>query len=94
MVTAPGSHGHGGRGNELIDHKGHGSADRHGGQTTASLFYSQRDSKPASQFDEAYIQAKLVVVSPELAQELVPRGLSETLQRKLSRISIQLLVKF
>ena len=89
MVTAPGSHGHGGRGNELIDHKGHGSADRHGGQTTASLFYSQRDSKPASQFDEAYIQAKLVVVSPELAQELVPRGLSETLQRKLSRISIQ-----
>jgi hypothetical protein len=43
-----------------------------GGQTTASLFYSQRDSKPASQFDEAYIQAKLVVVSPELAQELVP----------------------
>jgi hypothetical protein len=43
-----------------------------GGQTTASLFYAQRDSKRASQFDEAYIQAKLVVVSAELAQELVP----------------------
>ena len=43
-----------------------------GGQTTASLFYAQRDSKRRSQFDEAYVQAKLVVVSPELAQELVP----------------------
>lgn len=43
-----------------------------GGQTTASLFYSQRDSKRAEQFVEAYVQAKLVVVSPELAQELVP----------------------
>ena len=43
-----------------------------GGQTTASLFYTQRDNKEAMQFDEAYIQAKLVVVSPELAQELVP----------------------
>ncbi len=43
-----------------------------GGQTTASLFYTQRDNKQAVQFDEAYIQAKLVVVSPELAQELVP----------------------
>ena len=43
-----------------------------GGQTTASLFYAQRDSKRAAQFDEAHIQAKLVVVSPELAQELVP----------------------
>jgi len=43
-----------------------------GGQTTASLFYAQRDSKRAAQFDEAHIQAKLVVVSPDLAQELVP----------------------
>ena len=43
-----------------------------GGQTTASLFYAQRESKRAAQFDEAHIQAKLVVVSPELAQELVP----------------------
>jgi hypothetical protein len=43
-----------------------------GGQTTASLFYAQRDSKRAVQFEEAHIQAKLVVVSPELAQELVP----------------------
>jgi hypothetical protein len=43
-----------------------------GGQTTASLFYAQRDNKQAIQFDEARIQAKLVVVSPELTQELVP----------------------
>jgi hypothetical protein len=43
-----------------------------GGQTTASLFYAQRDSKRAVQFDEAHVQAKLVVVSPELARELVP----------------------
>ena len=43
-----------------------------GGQTTASLFYAQRDNKRAAQFDEAHIQAKLVVVSPELTQELVP----------------------
>ncbi len=43
-----------------------------GGQTTASLFYAQRDSKRAEQFVEAHVQAKLVVVSPELAQELVP----------------------
>ena len=43
-----------------------------GGQTTASLFYTHRDHKNAEQFREAYIQAKLVVVSPELAQELVP----------------------
>jgi hypothetical protein len=43
-----------------------------GGQTTASLFYAQRDNKHAAQFDEAHIQAKLVVVSPELTQELVP----------------------
>lgn len=43
-----------------------------GGQTTASLFYAQRDNKEAMQFDEAHVQAKLVVVSPDLAQELVP----------------------
>jgi hypothetical protein len=43
-----------------------------GGQTTASLFYAQRDNKRSAQFDAAYIQAKLVVVSPLLAQELVP----------------------
>lgn len=43
-----------------------------GGQTTASLFYTYRDNKNAEQFHAAYIQAKLVVVSPELAQELVP----------------------
>lgn len=43
-----------------------------GGQTTASLFYTQRESKSAKQFDRAYVQAKLVVVSPELQQEVVP----------------------
>ena len=43
-----------------------------GGQTTASLFYTQRDNKNSPQLDAAYVQAKLVVVSPDLAQELVP----------------------
>lgn len=43
-----------------------------GGQTTASLFYARRDSKELRQFDEAFVQTKLVVVSAELAQELVP----------------------
>lgn len=43
-----------------------------GGQTTASLFYTQRENKRAKQFDEAFVQAKLVVVSPRLAQEIVP----------------------
>jgi hypothetical protein len=43
-----------------------------GGQTAASLFYVQRGNKDAAQFDEARVQAKLVVVAPELAQELVP----------------------
>ncbi|HEY3924648.1 MAG TPA: AIPR family protein [Acidothermaceae bacterium] len=43
-----------------------------GGQTTASLFYTHRDNKQATQFDDAHVQAKLVVVSPADAQELVP----------------------
>ncbi len=43
-----------------------------GGQTTASLFYTHREHKNAKQFDEAHVQAKLVVVSPDLSQELVP----------------------
>jgi AIPR protein/Abortive infection phage resistance protein N-terminal domain len=43
-----------------------------GGQTTASLFYSHRDNKQAAQFDDAHVQAKLVVVSPADALELVP----------------------
>jgi hypothetical protein len=44
-----------------------------GGQTTASLFYSMRERKQAGQFDEAFVQAKLVVVSGELQQELVEK---------------------
>jgi hypothetical protein len=44
-----------------------------GGQTTASLFYTRRDSKKAEQFDTAQLQVKLVVVAPDRAQELVPR---------------------
>jgi AIPR protein len=44
-----------------------------GGQTTASLFYALRGSKGATQFDEARVQAKLVVVSPLEAEDLVPK---------------------
>jgi len=44
-----------------------------GGQTTASLFYSMRERKQAGQFDEASVQAKLVVVSGDLQQELVEK---------------------
>jgi hypothetical protein len=43
-----------------------------GGQTTASLFYANRETKQATQFQEAFVQAKLVVVSAEDAAELVP----------------------
>lgn len=43
-----------------------------GGQTTASLFYAGRDPKNQAKLDEAYVQAKLVVVSPEEAAQLVP----------------------
>lgn len=43
-----------------------------GGQTTASLFYTHRDNRRAAQFDDAYVQAKLVVVSPTEAQGLIP----------------------
>jgi hypothetical protein len=43
-----------------------------GGQTTASLFYAYRDNKQAAQFDDAHVQAKLVVVSAQDSQELVP----------------------
>ena len=42
-----------------------------GGQTTASLYYTNRDNRNAKQFEGAYVQAKLVVVAPDLAQELV-----------------------
>ena len=43
-----------------------------GGQTTASLFYVGRDRKNLAKIDEAYVQTKLVVVSPEVAEQLVP----------------------
>lgn len=43
-----------------------------GGQTTASLFYVGRDRKNLTKIDEVYVQAKLVVVSPEVAERLVP----------------------
>lgn len=43
-----------------------------GGQTTASLFYVLRDPKKGVRFDDAHVQAKLVIVSPEEAEDLVP----------------------
>jgi len=43
-----------------------------GGQTTASLFYAGRERRNLAQFGDAHVQAKLVVVAPELAQQLVP----------------------
>ncbi len=44
-----------------------------GGQTTASLFYVQREGKAARELGEAFVQAKLVVVDPEVAADMVPR---------------------
>jgi hypothetical protein len=43
-----------------------------GGQTTASLFYVNRDNADATQFAEVSVQAKLVVVTSEKAVEMVP----------------------
>lgn len=43
-----------------------------GGQTTASLFFVQRDERDPATLDHVSVQAKIVVVSPETAQELVP----------------------
>lgn len=43
-----------------------------GGQTTASLFYVDRENRALPQFLDVAVQAKLVVVSPEKAIELVP----------------------
>lgn len=42
-----------------------------GGQTTASLFYATQASRTLS-LDAVYVQMKLVVVSSELAKEMVP----------------------
>lgn len=43
-----------------------------GGQTTASLFFVDREQRNSTQLDDVSVQAKLVVVTPEKAQELVP----------------------
>lgn len=43
-----------------------------GGQTTASLFYVAREEKNPPQFLDIAVQAKVVVVTTERAQELVP----------------------
>ena len=43
-----------------------------GGQTTASLFFVDREQRTAPQFNDVSVQAKIVVVTPEKAQELVP----------------------
>jgi hypothetical protein len=42
-----------------------------GGQTTASLFFVARE-RDLSQLDDVSVQAKVVVVTPETARELVP----------------------
>jgi hypothetical protein len=43
-----------------------------GGQTTASLFYIERDDGKNARFDDVVVQMKLVVVNPDRAVELVP----------------------
>lgn len=43
-----------------------------GGQTTASLFYTRRDSSPKTEMLDVHVQMKLVVVDPDLAKDLVP----------------------
>lgn len=43
-----------------------------GGQTTASLFFVAREQRDAAQLDDVSVQAKVVVVTPETARELVP----------------------
>ncbi|RYR88452.1 hypothetical protein DLS56_13655, partial [Staphylococcus pseudintermedius] len=43
-----------------------------GGQTTASLYYVQRDAKSRASIESVAVQMKLVVVDPDLASELVP----------------------
>jgi hypothetical protein len=44
-----------------------------GGQTTATLFYVRRDTKEIPHFDDVFVQAKIVVVQPDQAVEMVPR---------------------
>ena len=43
-----------------------------GGQTTASLFYIERDDGKNAKFEDVVVQMKLVVVNPDRAIELVP----------------------
>jgi hypothetical protein len=43
-----------------------------GGQTTASLFFVAREQRDGSQLDGVSVQAKVVVVTPGTASELVP----------------------
>jgi hypothetical protein len=43
-----------------------------GGQTTASLFFVDKESKDKSSLDRVHVPMKLVVVAPELASDLVP----------------------
>lgn len=43
-----------------------------GGQTTASLFFVEKESKDKSVLEEVHVPMKLVVVEPETASDLVP----------------------
>ncbi len=43
-----------------------------GGQTSASLFYVNRDEREPRQMTDVDVQAKIVVVSPDKARELLP----------------------
>lgn len=43
-----------------------------GGQTTASLFFVDKDAKGGSVLDDVFVPMKLVVVDPRIAEELVP----------------------
>ncbi|MBG6183050.1 hypothetical protein IWX65_000997 [Arthrobacter sp. CAN_A214] len=43
-----------------------------GGQTTASLFFVQKESKTKSVLDSVHVPMKLVVIAPDLANDLVP----------------------
>lgn len=43
-----------------------------GGQTTASLFFVEKESKEKSVLNHVHVPMKLVVVAPEIANELVP----------------------
>ncbi|TGO05363.1 AIPR family protein [Serinibacter arcticus] len=44
-----------------------------GGQTTATLFYTRRDSKVPVDLGDVFVQMKLIVVPPQVALEMVPK---------------------